>query len=404
MNRIGLIVNPFAGMGGSVGLKGSDGVLDEARSRGARQGAPARAVRALAALRSSAPDLTVVTCSGAMGQDQARTAGLDASVIIPVSEQSTGEDTRRAAVAILDHDVDLLLFVGGDGTANDICAAVGRALPVVGVPSGVKMHSGVFAQTPEAAGLLAGHFLTGQATDLGSREVMDVDEVQLRAGVIVPRLLGYLEVPDAGALLQHPKRRGGSDRPARRDVGQAVLDRLPRGALVAVGPGTTAGAVMEELGLHHTLLGFDLIRDGELVAQDVNESHLLRYAERLYVVIAPTGGQGALLGRGNQQLTSAVMQLVGPERLLVVATRDRLAALSGRPLLVDVDDMELAARLTGMHRILVGPGHTVIYPVAAPQGTVFARPELPGAANHGFAYSSMADTAEGSKESNVLAK
>lgn len=365
MKRLGLIVNPFAGMGGSVGLKGTDGVLDEARRRGARPGAPGRAVRALAALHSAIPDLTVVTCSGAMGQDQARAAGLDASAIIPVAEESTGEDTRRAAVAVLNHDVDLLLFVGGDGTANDVCAAIERALPVIGVPGGVKMHSGVFAQTPEAAGVLAAHFLNGQATDLNPREVMDVDEVQLRAGVIVPRLLGYLEVPDAGSLLQHPKRRGGSDRQSRRDVALAVLDHLPPAAVVAVGPGTTAGAVMEELGLQHTLLGFDLIRDGKVIAQDVNEADLLKHAEELYVVIAPTGGQGALLGRGNQQLTSAVMQRVERHRLLVVATRDRLAALSGRPLLVDVDDMDLAAKLTGMHRVIVGPGHTVIYPVAA---------------------------------------
>lgn len=365
MKRLGLIVNPYAGMGGSVGLKGTDGVIDEARRRGARQGAPARAVRALRSLRSTAPDIEVVTCAGQMGQDEAQAAGLTVTVVRQVADQSTADDTRHAAAEFVDSGIDLLLFVGGDGTATDIQAAVGDHIPVVGVPGGVKMHSGVFAHTPEAAGILSGHFLTGQVTDLAAREVMDVDEVQLRAGVLAPRLLGYLNVPDAGILVQHPKRRGTSDRQARREIGAAVREHLPPGALVAVGPGTTAGTVMETHGLAHTLLGFDLIRDGHLVAADVTETDLLRHVDELHVIVAPTGGQGALLGRGNQQLTPAVLRRLDAERLIVVATRDRLAALAGRPLLIDLDDPDLAATLTGIRRILVGPGRTVVYPVAS---------------------------------------
>jgi predicted polyphosphate/ATP-dependent NAD kinase len=366
MTRIGLIVNPTAGMGGSVGLKGTDGVLDEARRRGGRPRAPQRAIRALESLGAAAPTARLVTCAGLMGEDEALAAGVGADVVLPVTAVTTAQDTRRAARTMLEARIELLLFVGGDGTAADIEASVGRGLPAVGVPAGVKMHSGVFAHTPEAAGLLAARFVTGRSRRVASREVMDVDEDLLRDGVLAPRLLGYLEVPDDAVLVQHPKRRGASDREQRLHVGQAVQEALPARALVAVGPGTTAGALMEILGLPHTLLGFDLIRDGALVASDVRESDLLPHADELFVVISPTGGQGSLLGRGNQQLSTAVLCRIEPDRLLIAATRDRIAALGGRPLRVDLDDPEVADSLAGMHRVLVGPGRAIVYPVAQP--------------------------------------
>ena len=364
--RAGLIVNPTAGMGGAVALKGTDGVADEARRRGAAPVAPRRAVRAMTALRSALPDAELVTCAGAMGEDEARQTGAAAEVVLPVAASTTAEDTRRAAARMLELGVDLLLFVGGDGTAADVYAAVGGQVPVVGVPGGVKMHSGVFATTPEAAGLLAARFLTHRATRVAAREVLDIDEDLLRAGVLAPRLVGYLDVPDTEALMQHPKRRGPTDAEALRALGQAVLDGLEPGVLVAVGPGTSAGAVMEALDLPHTLLGFDLVRDGALVAADVREQHLLEHADELRVVLAPTGGQGALLGRGNQQLTPAVLRRIGPGSLRIVATRERLAALQGRPLLIDLDDTDVAAQLAGIRPVLVGPRRVVLYPVAAP--------------------------------------
>jgi predicted polyphosphate/ATP-dependent NAD kinase len=366
MTRAGLIVNPIAGMGGSVALKGTDGVADEAQRRGARPRLPQRAVRALAALHSAYPAASIVTCAGSMGAEEALAAGVTPEAVLPVAVTTTAADTRTAAAAMLMLGVDLLLFVGGDGTAADVLAAAGRGVPVVGVPSGVKMHSGVFAKTPEAAGLMAAWFMAGRASGVVAREVMDIDEQLLRAGLLAPRLIGYLEVPRAEALTQHPKRRGTTEEDALRALGHAVVEALPHGALVAVGPGTTAGAVMTVLGLPHTLLGFDLVRDGALVATDVRDEDLLRHADELHVVVAPTGGQGALLGRGNQQLTPDVLRHVGRERLLVVATRERLAALQGRPLLIDLDDADVALQLTGVYPVLVSRGHVVRYPVASP--------------------------------------
>ncbi|MBV8341443.1 MAG: ATP-NAD kinase family protein [Gammaproteobacteria bacterium] len=366
MRRAGLIVNPTAGMGGSVALKGTDGVYHEARRRGARPTAPARAVRTLRTLRSLAPDVLVLTCARPMGEDEVRTSGLAVEALLPVGDPTTAQDTRRAAVAMIERGVELLLFVGGDGTASDVHAAVEERLPVLGIPAGVKMHSAVFAQTPEAAGMLAARHLTARAAGLERREVMDVDEELLRTGVLAPRLLGYLEVPRDGGLLQRPKRRASNEDGERRALGRAVAAELAPGALVAVGPGTTAGAVMETFGLDHTLLGFDLVRDGTLVAADVQERDLLAHADELHVVLAPTGGQGFLLGRGNQQLSSAVLRRIAPQRILIVAALERLASLQGRPLLIDVDDPEVSGALCGMRRILTGPGRAAVYPVDAP--------------------------------------
>jgi predicted polyphosphate/ATP-dependent NAD kinase len=360
-----LIVNPIAGMGGSVALKGTDGVAAEALRRGARAAAPERAARALTSLRTALPAARLRVCAGAMGDDAARIAGLTPETVLPVGEPTSAADTRDAAAAMIALGIDLLVFAGGDGTAADVYAAVDGRVPVVGVPAGVKMHSAVFARTPEAAGKVAAQFLTDPAGAVVSREVLDVDEQLLRTGVLAPRLVGHLDVPRAGALTQHPKLRGAAavDLPA---LGRAVLGELPPGALCAVGPGTTAGAVMVALGLPHTPLGFDLIRDGALVGSDVGADELLQNSDELHVVLAPTGGQGALLGRGNQQLTPAVLRRLSRERLHVVATRERLARLQGRPLLIDLDDPELAARLAGVHRILVGPAQVVYYPAEAP--------------------------------------
>lgn len=365
MSRVGLIVNPISGMGGAVGLKGTDGVLEEARRRGAQPRASKRAVRALTALVAGVGvDLDFVTCSGAMGEQCLAAVGINPEAVVDTSAESTSSDTRRAARELVALGVDLLLFAGGDGTARDLYMTIGKQVPVIGIPTGVKMQSAVFAQTPEAAGRLAVRHLTTSG-NVQPREVLDLDEDRLRKGVLAPHLYGHLPVPVARDLLQHPKRRSISAETERRAIAAAVLETVPADTLIAVGPGATAGAVLEFRELPHTLLGFDLVRDGDLVAADVNATDLLDVADEAYVVVAPTGNQGALLGRGNQVLTTEVLRRVG-DRLLIVATRSRLAALSGRPLLVDLDDPELEASLCGVREVLVGPGRTMYYPVARP--------------------------------------
>lgn len=360
---VGLIVNPVAGMGGSVGLKGTDGVVEDARARGALPRSEPRAERALRMLLSRQPNITVVTGAGVLGENVARRLGAGTDIVYDAPAVTTSEDTRRLATELARQRVPLTLFSGGDGTAGDICSAAGNDLVVLGIPAGVKMHSGVFASNPEAAGTLAATYLQ----NLGQTErrpVMDIDEVLMRTGTLAPRLLGDMRVPRSPRL-QHPKQRGQSDESARQAAAEGVHATLPAGALIAVGPGTTAGAYMERFGLAHTLLGFDLVRDGRLVERDVGEEALVRHFKDLHAVIAPIGGQGSLLGRGNQQLTPAVLRSLPRDRLHVVSTRERLASLGGRPHLIDIDDAQLARDLSGIYRIIVGPRHTVAYPATA---------------------------------------
>ena len=283
-HRLGLLVNPLAGIGGRVGLKGSDGadVVARAWELGARPLAPQRAREALAAALELTPDLTVVTAAGPMGEEEARALGIEPVVVgAAPATGTTSADTRDAARAMCALGVDLLLFAGGDGTARDIFDAVGDRMVVLGVPSGCKMHSAVYAATPAAAGELAALYLQGRVRRVVELEVMDIDEDAFRHDVVAARLYGYLRVPDERRLTQGAKVGGGtSDDLSARLIARRVVAEMRPGGLYLVGPGTTTRAVMEELGLPNTLLGVDAVMlDAagvpRLVAADAAEARLL---------------------------------------------------------------------------------------------------------------------------------
>jgi predicted polyphosphate/ATP-dependent NAD kinase len=192
--KIGLIVNPVAGMGGSVGLKGTDGpdILDRANALGARPVAAERALRALRRLAAAAPDVELIAAAGAMGGDVARETGLAFTPLARRPAATTAADTRAVAQELRTRGAALILFAGGDGTARDILDAVGDAVPMLGIPSGVKMHSAVFAISPEAAGQLAALVAGDRGGKIGVREaeIMDIDEEAMRTGRVSARLHG----------------------------------------------------------------------------------------------------------------------------------------------------------------------------------------------------------------------
>jgi len=371
--RLGLIVNPIAGIGGRVGLKGSDDpdLVRRARSLGGQPVAPDRAVATLRFL-AGCPDVDLVTVAGPMGGEAAVAAGLRFEALPHVAGRpSTADDTRIAARLAADAGVDLLLFVGGDGTAADL---LGLDLPILGVPAGVKMYSAVFATGPRAATVVAGAFL-GQRPEqrwTEPREVLDVDEAAMRRDERAVRLLGVLQVPRATGGLQSLKTTGLADeRIALASLAAAVTARLKTGHLVILGPGTTTAAIAVQLGVAHTLLGVDvaeILPDGTAhsIALDASEEILLEAVagRPATIVLSPTGGQGFLLGRGNQQVSARVLAAVGLERLLVAATPSKLAALAGRPLLVDTGDEAIDAALAGYRRVVTGPGSESVVAVA----------------------------------------
>jgi predicted polyphosphate/ATP-dependent NAD kinase len=359
MHKLGLIVNPVAGVGGRVGLKGSDGaeIQKRARELGALPLASSRTIRTLEQL-NAIEDLEIVTYPGEMGEDAARACGLEPRVIGSITPGATSaQDTKRAAREMSQLGVELLLFAGGDGTARDIHAAVGEEVPVLGIPAGVKIHSAVFATTPANAGSLAALYLQGRVDSLREAEVMDIDEQAFRQGAVSAKLYGYLLVPFRTSLVQNLKMASVGGETSLAAIAEEVVERMEPGCLYLIGPGTTTRAISAELGLHKTLLGVDVVLDKELLAADVNETQLLellRGGEDAKIIVTPIGGQGHIFGRGNQQFSPRVIKAVGNENIIVVSTKEKLYSLGTQPLLVDTSDPTVDQMLSGYVTVVTG--------------------------------------------------
>ena len=369
MKRLGIIVNPIAGIGGRVGLKGSDGpaILQRARELGALAESSQRAIEALSVISRIKDDIEIITCPREMGEYEARKCGFAPNIIGSItSGPTTAENTMTAAQEMTDLAVDLLLFTGGDGTARDIYNAVGQRVLALGIPAGVKIHSAVYAVTPRRAGELAVMSLEGRLSEEREAEVMDIDEDTFRQGVVAARLYGYLRIPEDGRFVQSAKSGGPpGESEAVLGIASEVVRKMEEDCLYIIGPGTTTRGIMEELGLTNTLLGVDAVLNRGLVASDVNESELLDLTngKRAKVVVTVIGGQGYILGRGNQQLSPKVIRGVGKDNIVVVAGMEKLASLDGRPLLVDTGDADLDHALSGYIKVTVGFNSYAMYRV-----------------------------------------
>jgi predicted polyphosphate/ATP-dependent NAD kinase len=365
--RLGFLVNPIAGMGGAVGLKGTDGAaLEEARGRGAVPTASWRAEQALAILAAHRDSFSLLTASGKMGEVQAEAAGIAPHFVFPVaSEPTSAKDTIDAAAAMRAESADLILFAGGDGTARDIYSVIGAELPMAGIPAGVKMHSGVFATNPKSAARLALLVLEpdGGPPKLRQAEIMDRDA----SGAVV--LVGYAHAPYFPLLLQSAKAASVAgdeadlDAACREVAAEAKDDRFS-----IVGPGTTMQRVKRLWGTEGTLLGIDVFRRGEPVALDLGAADLLQFTRDgpARLILGVVGGQGYLLGRGNQQISAEVVRAVGPENIVVVASLSKLLSLPEHCLLVDTGEEALDLMLAGHIAVRTGPGRRTIFRVAAP--------------------------------------
>lgn len=369
--RIGLVVNPIAGMGGPVGLKGTDGpdTLARAVELGATPRASHRAAIALMRAKAALGDIELLTGARGMGADAAAEAGLAADVVRDTPVETSSEDTRALAAALLDRGVDLILVAGGDGTIRDVHAAVGAAVPILGIPTGVKMHSAVFATSPGAAGQLLA-LIASRDPRVREREaeVMDIDEDALRAGRVSARLFGVARMPYERALVQN-----GKAGPVVSD--EAALDALARrfvrdmedGRVYVLGCGTTMRRFKRALGFEGTLLGVDVVIDRRLRAADVTEAQLLRIVSgaKVTIVTGVTGGQGYVFGRGNQQIGPEVLAAVGRENVVVVTGRAKLLALDPPCLHVDTGSPAVDGLFTGYLPVRTAPDETMMMKVVA---------------------------------------
>lgn len=346
--KLGFLINPIAGMGGSVGLKGTDGLVAEAVRRGARPLAADRAKHCLAELQL---DALLLTCSGAMGEEVLRSTALQYEVVYSFDGRSTSADTRHACRRFMDEAVDLILFCGGDGTARDVYSVVERTIPMIGIPAGVKMHSAVFAITPRGAAQLVALFAAGKA-EVRDAEVMDTDEEAYRRNELQMHVFGYARTPYEPVLVQHGKSifHSVSEEKAKEEIARFALEFMRDGSLYILGAGTTIFKIADLLGLGEakTLLGVDAVKDGKLVGRDLNEQELLRILDgesKVKLLVSPIGAQGFVFGRGNQQLSAKVLEKVGVENVIVLATPHKLNETPF--LLVDTGSEALDEQLSG---------------------------------------------------------
>ena len=363
--RLGLIINPLAGLGGSVGLKGSDGQAEQALALGATPQAMNRVTTAFAELLPQKHKFEVLTVAGDMGQSVCDELGLQYQVLYtPISSPSTAQDTETAAKLLAAQGVDILLFAGGDGTARNICAAVADNTTVLGIPAGVKIHSGVYAISPLAAGKLVAKLIAGELVSLSEAPVMDIDEQAFRSGVVKARRFGEMRIPALLRYVQSVKMGGReSEELVLADLAAYVASQLEDDVRYVMGSGSTVAAVMDELGLDNTLLGVDVIENGQLIAKDVTAAQLLELVQGRpsKLIITLIGGQGHVFGRGNQQLSPDVIRAIGRDNIVLIASKTKLQQLEGRPLLADSGDAALDKQLTGLMNVLTGYNDYVMY-------------------------------------------
>lgn len=367
--KVGLVVNPFAGLGGPAGLKGSDGIdtVKLARQRGVTSRIAERIEPVLALL--GACDL--VTAPGDLGQKWCEIAHLNPAVV-PVSmpdgnEMTTAEHTQQAVKLIQDQDPDLILFVGGDGTARDVMDVIDSEQVALGIPCGVKMHSAVFANNPMAAREIVDQMIRRELLTITRAEVRDIDEVAFRRDTVRSKFYGEMWVPESLRYMQQVKSGGKEDEAiVVEEIAADFIDNMSVDTTYLMGSGSTVAAVMRKLDLSNTLLGVDVVQDGRVIASDVFESQLFEIVKSQPCKIAITviGGQGHLLGRGNQQFSPRIIEAVGLENVIVLATKTKLESLPNG-ILVDTGSRELDQKIQGFIRVTTGYDDAVLCPVTA---------------------------------------
>ena len=358
--RVGFLVNPIAGAGGPLGLGGSDGMtIDDFENLNARLVASERAETALKAIRAQPcfKDLEFMTCSGPMGAEIMARLGIAHMIVLLVSPRTARSDTIRAAEEFKSRKAELIVFAGGDGTARDVCSVIDREIPVLGVPSGVKMHSSVFLTRPSDAGLALQIYY--EVRNVVDAEVMDVDEEAFRAGRVSARLHCLARVPDIAEHRQSTK--SVSDIPSESDELEELAEYFLQSAddrtLYILGTGSTLGAISRKFGIEKNELTVNAIFGKEEVGQRLDENSivsLLGKYGKVKLVVTPIGGQGFIFGRGNQQLSDRVLSKVRNEDIIVVATPTKLGRL--KTLRVDTGDDEVDARLRGYWKVMTGYG------------------------------------------------
>ena len=431
---LGLIVNPWAGIGGSVALKGSDGqeIRDKAISLGAQLKAEQKLERFLISITSLKSSLNFLTFPLSMGEDALKKQGFTYQVLGKDREilwkesagalNTSGEDSSIAAEQIMKAGVDLLLFVGGDGTARDVAKGLleeAKGLLIeakgfknksnqicLGIPAGVKIQSAVYAKTPENAGEIVKALYENVGLVIETAEVRDIDEERLRQGKVESKFFAELSVPsfpDKGLAIQGTKfgssqysqDESDAEALAQEEIAAGLFEKFElfdkgqKESLLIVGGGKTTLAFKRLLlkdnvinansklagAFEGTLLGVDVFLNTECIIKDASEREILDlmcshpgYLQNCRIVVSVIGGQGCVFGRGNQQISAAIIEQViaqnGKESINIVASQSKLSKLrslgASKCLFVDTGDLDLDKKLSGSYLVLTDYDQTLL--------------------------------------------
>lgn len=367
--KIGFLINPVAGMGGKVALKGTDGedILRRAIELGAIPAANVRSRAAVAEFVSVAAGHEFYAPAGEMGGEVLSQNGICPIIIFQPSEKTTSDDTKESVSLMLEARVEAIVFAGGDGTARDVCSVVGEKVPVIGIPAGVKIHSAVYAKRPKDSGILVKNLLLGRVKRFASAEVMDLDEDAFRKNIINARLYGYMKVPDDREFMQDRKSgSSGSDEIESMDIAAYVVKNMRADEIYLIGSGTTTYSIFRVLGINSgTLLGVDAVLNGKSAGKDLTEGEIKSILSKLkrekrHLVITIIGGQGHIFGRGNQQLSPDVIRMIPKENITVIANSSKMSALFGKNLIADTGDTTLDEELEGYIPVITSFGKKIM--------------------------------------------
>ena len=369
MVRLGLLVNPDAGLGGRLGLKGSDGQAEIARSRGAqdRSGPRMRAMldHLITISKENLDGIQWYVSKGRMGTDWISPAISSLEVIHSSSSSTDANDTSQLVGSMIGSDIDLLVYAGGDGTTRDVVAALseyGRPeLPIIGVPTGVKMHSGCFASSPKAAAEVLSAWLEGDLL-LSSTEVLDLDEDLYRQGKWVVKLYAEAITPASPRWMQGSKMRVEAS--GEEEIIQGLADHVRETLIddrmmIVWGSGGTLRTIGGVLGFELNTLGIDITVGGNIIGSDLNENEILSALKEhqgdVILLLSPMGGQGFLIGRGNLQLSPDVLRIIGVNRVLGIVTPAKMLTL--RSLRIETGDSEMDQRFSEKKYLKVLQGY-----------------------------------------------
>lgn len=365
---LGLIINPISGMGGTVGLKGTDGrdILLKAIGLGAQPNAINRAREVLKELKSMKSKLRFITCPGIMGESVLKEMNFEYTCInhqifsrIKNILDTTPKHTKIASEIMKnDRNLKIILFVGGDGTARDIVNIIGNDKPCLGIPAGVKIFSSVFSLNPRKASSTIIQFLYNEIP-LKKSEVLDIDENEYRNGNLISKLYGYMLTPYAPDLSQTSKiGTSASDLSNQERIAKRIIEILENEVYYFLGPGTTIKAITDHLNQKKTLLGIDLLLNKKIISTDLNERQILNFIDRRKskIIVSLTGHQGFLFGRGNLQISSKVLKTLSPKNFIIVSTKYKLKNIPNQILRIDTRDPELDKKLKGLYKVLVDYG------------------------------------------------